>query len=77
MLRESSGSTEEAENMMTRALQVITEHSQLRANTSSDDIVIDEVDTNISISFSFICHLHRKTVEREDIIYVEKMRSRR
>lgn len=51
MLRESSGSTEEAENMMTRALQVITEHSQLRANTSSDDIVIDEVDTNISISF--------------------------
>ncbi|XP_018524768.1 eIF-2-alpha kinase activator GCN1 [Lates calcarifer] len=42
MLRESSGSTEETENMMTRALQVINEHSQLRADTDSDDIVIDE-----------------------------------
>uniref|UniRef100_A0A7N6AJF2 TOG domain-containing protein n=1 Tax=Anabas testudineus TaxID=64144 RepID=A0A7N6AJF2_ANATE len=41
-LRESSGSTEETENMMTRALQVINEHSQLRASTADDDIVIDE-----------------------------------
>nr|XP_020454851.1 eIF-2-alpha kinase activator GCN1 isoform X2 [Monopterus albus] len=38
-LRESSGSTEEMENMMARALQVINEHSQLRANTESDDII--------------------------------------
>uniref|UniRef100_A0A7N8Y6V6 GCN1 activator of EIF2AK4 n=1 Tax=Mastacembelus armatus TaxID=205130 RepID=A0A7N8Y6V6_9TELE len=42
VLRESSDSTEETENMMTRALQVINEHSQLRANTEIDDIVIDE-----------------------------------
>uniref|UniRef100_A0A7N8WUD6 GCN1 activator of EIF2AK4 n=1 Tax=Mastacembelus armatus TaxID=205130 RepID=A0A7N8WUD6_9TELE len=38
VLRESSDSTEETENMMTRALQVINEHSQLRANTEIDDI---------------------------------------
>lgn len=57
MLRESSGSTEETESMMTRALQVITEHSQLRATTDSVD-VIDEVEANISVSLSFICHLH-------------------
>ncbi|KAE8291635.1 eIF-2-alpha kinase activator GCN1 [Larimichthys crocea] len=42
MLRESSGSTEEKENLMTKALQVIIEHSQLRADTESDDLVIDE-----------------------------------
>ncbi|XP_073321707.1 stalled ribosome sensor GCN1 [Pagrus major] len=42
MLRESSGSTEETENLMTRALQVVTEHSQLRAETESDDVFIDE-----------------------------------
>ncbi|KAM9360287.1 stalled ribosome sensor GCN1 [Symphorus nematophorus] len=42
MLRESSGSTEETENLMTRALQIINEHSQLRADTDSDDIIIDE-----------------------------------
>uniref|UniRef100_A0AAQ5ZCA9 TOG domain-containing protein n=1 Tax=Amphiprion ocellaris TaxID=80972 RepID=A0AAQ5ZCA9_AMPOC len=41
-LRESSGSTEETENLMIRALQVINEHSQLRADTDSDDLVIDE-----------------------------------
>uniref|UniRef100_A0A3Q3WWH8 TOG domain-containing protein n=1 Tax=Mola mola TaxID=94237 RepID=A0A3Q3WWH8_MOLML len=39
MLRGSSGSTEETENMMNRALQVISEHSQLRAETDSGDIV--------------------------------------
>uniref|UniRef100_A0AAQ5XFT2 TOG domain-containing protein n=1 Tax=Amphiprion ocellaris TaxID=80972 RepID=A0AAQ5XFT2_AMPOC len=48
-LRESSGSTEETENLMIRALQVINEHSQLRADTDSDDLVIDEVQTTISI----------------------------
>nr|XP_043881729.1 eIF-2-alpha kinase activator GCN1 [Solea senegalensis] len=42
VIRESSGSTEEAENIMTKALQVIKEHSQLRADTDADDIVIDE-----------------------------------
>ncbi|XP_045930063.1 eIF-2-alpha kinase activator GCN1-like [Micropterus dolomieu] len=42
MLKESSGSTEETENLMIRALQVVTEHSQLRADTDSDDMVIDE-----------------------------------
>lgn len=43
MLRESSGSSEEAEIVMTRALQVIAEHSQLRADTDGDDMAIDEV----------------------------------
>lgn len=43
MLRESSGSDEETENLMTKALQVITEHCQLRAETESDDVFIDEV----------------------------------
>ncbi|XP_031705252.1 eIF-2-alpha kinase activator GCN1 isoform X2 [Anarrhichthys ocellatus] len=42
MLRESSGSTEETENKMTRALQIILEHSQLRSATDMDDLVIDE-----------------------------------
>ncbi|PWA18464.1 hypothetical protein CCH79_00009914 [Gambusia affinis] len=42
MLRESSGSTEETEAMMTRALQVINVHAQLRAATDSDDLTIDE-----------------------------------
>ncbi|XP_023197971.1 eIF-2-alpha kinase activator GCN1 isoform X2 [Xiphophorus maculatus] len=42
MLRESSGSTEETEGMMTRALQVVNVHAQLRAATESDDITIDE-----------------------------------
>lgn len=44
MLRESSGSTEETENKMTRALQIILEHSQLRSATDMDDLVIDEVE---------------------------------
>ncbi|XP_028269572.1 eIF-2-alpha kinase activator GCN1 [Parambassis ranga] len=38
-LRESSGSTEETESIMIRALQVINEHSQLRGTTDSDDII--------------------------------------
>ncbi|KAA8578930.1 hypothetical protein FQN60_017531 [Etheostoma spectabile] len=42
MLREFSGSTEETENMMTRALQVISVHCQLRAATEMDDLAIDE-----------------------------------
>ncbi|XP_020492033.2 stalled ribosome sensor GCN1 [Labrus bergylta] len=42
MLRDSSGSTEETENLMARALQVVTEHSQLRATTESHDLTIDE-----------------------------------
>uniref|UniRef100_A0A8C5HZY1 TOG domain-containing protein n=1 Tax=Gouania willdenowi TaxID=441366 RepID=A0A8C5HZY1_GOUWI len=41
-LRDSSGSNEESESLMIRALQVVNEHSQLRANTDSDDIFIDE-----------------------------------
>lgn len=36
--------------MMTRALQVINEHSQLRASTADDDIVIDEVETKHQIN---------------------------
>lgn len=67
MLKESSGSTEETENLMIRALQVITEHSQLRAD-SDDGIVIDEVETNISISF--VCDMHRKAVGKH-INYVK------
>ena len=49
MLRECSGSTEETEAMMTRALQIILEHSQLRAATDMDDLTIDEVQTHTSI----------------------------
>ena len=60
MLRGSSGSTEEMENMMNKALQVISEHSQLRAETDNGDIV-DEVEPNILLSF--VIHLQRKTVE--------------
>lgn len=71
MLRESSGSTEETENLMIRALQVVTEHSQLRAGTDCDDIVIDEVETNFSIAFPFVCDLHSKTVGKNSI-YVQK-----
>uniref|UniRef100_A0AAQ4QL94 GCN1 activator of EIF2AK4 n=1 Tax=Gasterosteus aculeatus aculeatus TaxID=481459 RepID=A0AAQ4QL94_GASAC len=41
ILRESSGSTEETEYKMIRALQIILEHSQLRA-ANSEDLVIDE-----------------------------------
>lgn len=37
---------------MMRALQVINEHSQLRADTNSDDVAIDEVQMNGFISFS-------------------------
>lgn len=37
---------------MMRALQVINEHSQLRADTNSDDVAIDEVQTNGFIPFS-------------------------
>ncbi|XP_054628453.1 eIF-2-alpha kinase activator GCN1 isoform X1 [Dunckerocampus dactyliophorus] len=40
-LRESSGSTEETETLMTRSLQVINEHCQLRANTD-EEAAIDE-----------------------------------
>uniref|UniRef100_A0A665VTG2 GCN1 activator of EIF2AK4 n=1 Tax=Echeneis naucrates TaxID=173247 RepID=A0A665VTG2_ECHNA len=42
ILTQSSGSTDEAENIMIRALQVVNEHSKLRANTDCDDIEIDE-----------------------------------
>lgn len=58
MLRESSGSTEETENEMTRALQIVLEHSQLRAATGMDDIVIDEVETDISTEYKMhrSCH---------------------
>ncbi|MEQ2174791.1 hypothetical protein GOODEAATRI_011465, partial [Goodea atripinnis] len=52
MLRESSGSTEETESMMTRALQVISVHCQLRASTDGDDMELDEVETCIC---SFFC----------------------
>ncbi|XP_069022317.1 stalled ribosome sensor GCN1 [Embiotoca jacksoni] len=41
-LRESSGGDEDAENTMIKALQVVNEHSQLRADTEADDITIDE-----------------------------------
>ncbi|CAB1445303.1 unnamed protein product [Pleuronectes platessa] len=42
MLRESSGSTEETESMMTKALQVLNEHCELRAETNIDAMFIDE-----------------------------------
>lgn len=45
MLKESSGSTEETEALMTQALQVVNEHCELRANTQADDLTIDEVHT--------------------------------
>ncbi|XP_068166575.1 stalled ribosome sensor GCN1 [Antennarius striatus] len=39
ILRESSDSTEEKEALMNRALQVVIQHSQLRAVTDSDDFI--------------------------------------
>lgn len=42
MLKESSGSNEEEELLMTRALQVIAEHCQLRAATDAEDMSVDE-----------------------------------
>ncbi|MEQ2211468.1 hypothetical protein XENOCAPTIV_002457, partial [Xenoophorus captivus] len=39
----TAGSTEETESMMTRALQVISVHCQLRASTDGDDMELDEV----------------------------------
>lgn len=49
MLRESSGSNEEAELLMTRALQVVAEHCQLRA-TDAEDLAMDEVGARCSSS---------------------------
>ena len=43
MLRDSSGSTEESESLMTRALQVVEVHAELRAETEVTDTFIDEV----------------------------------
>lgn len=54
MLKDSSGSTEESEDLMIRALQVINEHAQLRADTDSADIVIDEVETSSSLLSHFL-----------------------
>uniref|UniRef100_A0A8C4ZPD5 GCN1 activator of EIF2AK4 n=1 Tax=Gadus morhua TaxID=8049 RepID=A0A8C4ZPD5_GADMO len=42
MLRDSSGSTEESESLMTRALQVVEVHAELRAETEVTDTFIDE-----------------------------------
>lgn len=42
VLSQSSGSSDESEQMMTHALQVINTHAQLRAQ-SDDDELIDEV----------------------------------
>ncbi|KAG7281813.1 hypothetical protein CRUP_037094 [Coryphaenoides rupestris] len=42
VLRDSSGSTEEAESLMTKALQVVNVHAQLRAETECTDTFIDE-----------------------------------
>ena len=43
MLRDSSGSTEESESLMTRALRVVEVHAELRAETEVTDTFIDEV----------------------------------
>lgn len=46
-LRQSSGSTEETESMMTRALQVVMEHCKLRASGMAYlDFAVDEVNAN-------------------------------
>ncbi|KAJ3604484.1 hypothetical protein NHX12_029224 [Muraenolepis orangiensis] len=42
MLRASSGSTEEAESLMTRALQVVHVHAQLRGKAECTETFIDE-----------------------------------
>ncbi|XP_050973844.1 eIF-2-alpha kinase activator GCN1 [Labeo rohita] len=42
VLSQGSGSSEETELMMTRALQVINTHAQLRAKTNDSDTYIDE-----------------------------------
>lgn len=49
-LRQSSGSTEETESMMTRALQVVMEHCKLRASASGAaylDVAVDEVNAGL------------------------------
>lgn len=48
-LRESSGTTEEVENMMIRALQIVMEHCKLRASTDAIDFTIDEVNKPLCI----------------------------
>ncbi|XP_030646777.1 eIF-2-alpha kinase activator GCN1 [Chanos chanos] len=42
VLSQNSGTSEETETVMTRALQVINQHAQLRGQTNTDDTVIDE-----------------------------------
>uniref|UniRef100_A0A6Q2X9D2 TOG domain-containing protein n=1 Tax=Esox lucius TaxID=8010 RepID=A0A6Q2X9D2_ESOLU len=42
ILRNSSDSTDDTENMMVRALQVINVHAQLRAEVDTTDVLIDE-----------------------------------
>lgn len=43
MLSQSSGTSEEAELIMTQALQIINTHAQLRALSDDNDALIDEV----------------------------------
>ena len=43
VLSESSGSSEETEILMTRALQIINQHAQLRSQSDAPDELIDEV----------------------------------
>uniref|UniRef100_A0A3P8W649 GCN1 activator of EIF2AK4 n=1 Tax=Cynoglossus semilaevis TaxID=244447 RepID=A0A3P8W649_CYNSE len=59
MLKDSSGSTTETENMMTKALQVINVHCQLRAETGVDDIVIDENGPELLPRFNMLLLLTR------------------
>ena len=66
MLRESSGSTEETENMMTKALQVLNEHCELRAETNIDAIIIDEV-KSIALTLFSVCDLCRRLSGKNNI----------
>lgn len=59
VLRESSASTEETEGMLVRALQVINEHAQLRAECDTTDILIDENGPELLPRFTMLLLLTR------------------
>lgn len=49
ILSVNSGTSEEAELMLTHALQIIHTHSQLRSSNVATDLLIDEVDTKARV----------------------------
>ena len=45
VLRQAPSGAEDTESMLVRALQIINEHAQLRAEVDTTDTLIDEVST--------------------------------